>query len=241
MSTITLPKKVDASKITFSDIKKNNYNGKNVYLSLKNRPITVQTPYMPLPFSISEYELPSGDIKYSLDFSFKNLDNSRSTEYFWEMLENMDNLMIEKAVENSKEWFGKTYEEDIVRAFYTPMIRHSIDKSTGEINHKYAPTFRVKIPKYNNEFNVEVFDEKNNELSKDLHMYIQKHTNARVIMKCSGVWFAGGKFGVSWRLLHVQVKTDESNGEYNFIQDSDGDENETTEENNDASSFYHQY
>ena len=47
-------------------------------------------------------------------------------------------------------------------------------------------------------------------------------------MSCSGVWFAGGKFGVSWRLMHLQKKGGPALNQFAFQVDSD-EECETDE------------
>jgi hypothetical protein len=36
--------------------------------------------------------------------------------------------------------------------------------------------------------------------------YIPKASQAAVIVQCTGVWFAGGKFGVTWKLIQAVIK-----------------------------------
>ena len=39
---------------------------------------------------------------------------------------------------------------------------------------------------------------------------ISKGTNVATVIQCGGLWFASGKFGVTWRLLQAVVKPRES-------------------------------
>ena len=36
--------------------------------------------------------------------------------------------------------------------------------------------------------------------------FIAKGTNVAVVVQCGGLWFANGKFGVTWRLVQAMVK-----------------------------------
>ena len=236
--TIHLPKSINTNDVTFSEVKKNNYGGKSVFVSYDGSPLIVQTPYMPMPFGMSEYESPdSGVIKYSADFSFRNMDENKSVEQFYELLKNLDDKLVTSASENCVPWFGKSnYDnEEIVRALYSHQIRHSIDKETGEINNKYAPTFKLKIPNRNGRFLVEVYNNNNERTYDELQTLLKKNTKARALMMCSGIWFAGGKFGLSWKLLHLQVQPSATMDDYAFIQDSDDEEDDDV-----GASFYGQ-
>tara|TARA_B110000285_G_C15019421_1_gene560762 strand:- start:384 stop:1112 length:729 start_codon:yes stop_codon:yes gene_type:complete len=227
MNSVSLPKNVSVDEITFSKAKPNKYGGKSVYINYKGKPLTLQTPYMSTPFGLSEFvNQETGQSKYSLDFSFRNMDESRSVEHFFDFLEKFDKRLVKTAAENCVPWFSnKDYNnEDILSALFSNQIRYSTDRETGELNHKYAPTFKLKIPFYNDKFNVEVYDSNNKPVHDDLVSVLPKNTMARALMTCTGVWFAGGKFGVSWRLVHLQVQKKVSMDDYSFIQDSDAED-----------------
>ena len=225
---VQLPKNLTSDAVNFSEVKKNDYGGKSVYVTYEGSPLIVQTPFMPMPFGLSAFEDKDRDFtKYSVDFSFRNMDDNKAVENFYKFLETMDHKLINAGVKNSLKWFGKNYKsEDIVEALYSNQIRHSIDKETGEVNHKYAPTFKLRVPHRDGRFNVEVYDMDKTRTYDDVRSLVTKGGTARAIMSCSGVWFAGGKFGVSWRLLHLQVQPSNTIKNYSFLEDSDNEDNE---------------
>jgi hypothetical protein len=72
---------------------------------------------------------------------------------------------------------------------------------------------RVKIPIWENVWKCEIYDEDGNKLFPSLDSsvlspidFIQKGTNVAVLMQCGGIWFANGKFGVTWKLLQAVVQ-----------------------------------
>ena len=244
MNNICLAKNINLEKISFSKIKKNSYGGKSIYVKYDGNPLVVQTPYMTMPFGLSEYvNEETGYSKYSVDFSFRNMDDSKSVENFFDFLNRFDDFMVESGVKNCAEWFSNSSynKENIVNALFSRQIRYSVDKETGEINHKYAPTFKLKLPKYNGSFVAEVYDSKNKPIYDDLQDVIKKKMTARAIMKCSGVWFVGGKFGLSWKVIHLQVQKQPSVDEYSRIPDSDSDATDCDdkEENSDVGEMFY--
>jgi hypothetical protein len=100
-----------------------------------------------------------------------------------------------------------------VDALYTPILKYSKDKVTGEPDLTKAPTMRVKIPSWEGSFKVEVYDDEyqrlfpnqENPLITPMEL-IQKGTNVLSVIQCGGIWFANGKFGVTWKLVKVLVQ-----------------------------------
>jgi hypothetical protein len=117
------------------------------------------------------------------------------------------------AVKNSKEWFGKaSMSREVVDALFSPMLRYPKNPETGEPDTSRAPTLKVKIPFWEGKFNTEVYDMNMDSLfpcddeSVTPLSLIQKGSNVAVIIQNSGVWFAGGKFGTTWKLVQCVVK-----------------------------------
>lgn len=221
---ITLPKNVDVDKITFSELKKNDYGGGSLYVSYNGRPLILQTPYMSAPFGVSAYEpLDGGKTKYSLDLSFREVDSNPSVRHFLTTLNQFDAKLVDAALQNSLAWFKtKHTSKEVIKALFSGQVRHSIDRETGEINTAYKPTFKVKVPYNNDRCTVEVYDEEKTRVDYEhLDEVVSKGTKVRVVMSCSGVWFAGGKFGVSWRLMHLQKKGEALLNQFAFQDDSD--------------------
>ena len=122
------------------------------------------------------------------------------------------------AISNAKEWFGKAkMSEDAVDALWTPMLKYPKDKNTLEPDTSRSPTLKVKIPYWEGEWKTELYNLHQQAIfpdpdgrsitPKDL---IGKGSHVAVVLQCGGLWFANGKFGVTWKLLQGVVKPRET-------------------------------
>ena len=140
-NNIVLPKNFDANEITFDVVKKNAMGGNVVYFKYEGHPkIIMQTPVVSVPFGLSTYtDDKTGAVKYSLDISFRGMDEDPKIQDFHDKMNDFDNFLIDTAVANSKEWFGKKQSKEVIENFYRPLVKPSKDPS------KYAPTMKFKI------------------------------------------------------------------------------------------------
>jgi hypothetical protein len=58
----------------------------------------------------------------------------------------LDERMIDLAVENSTEWFKKKLSRAVIQEFYTPILKVSRDRDTGEPDGKWPDTIKIKVP-----------------------------------------------------------------------------------------------
>jgi hypothetical protein len=210
-NTIVRAKDFDASKVTFSDVKAfGNNGGKIVYVSYGRSPLILQTPAMRAPFGVSKWENDGAPPKFTLDMSFQGMESSRSTQAFYDALEKMDARMIDDGFDNQATWFrGKKYtSKDIVEALYTPIVKHARDRDTGERTDRYAPTMKVNVPFRDGAFGCEVYDAERNKI--DLRNVETKGSTVTAIVQCTGVWFVGGKYGLSFKALQLKIAADEA-------------------------------
>lgn len=222
-SNIVRAKDFDVSKVTFSDVKAFGGNGgKIVYLSYGRAPLVLQTPAMRAPFGVSKWENDGSPTKFTLDMSFQGIDSSKSMRAFFAALEKLDERMIDDGFENQATWFrGKRYgSKDIVEALYTPIIKHARDRETGERTDRYAPTIKVNIPFKDDAFACEVFDAERQKI--DLRQVETKGGTVTAIVQCTGVWFVGGKYGISFKALQLKVDADEMSLGAGFALRMDG-------------------
>jgi hypothetical protein len=111
----------------------------------------------------------------------------------------------------SKEWFGKLHKSpDVVDALFTPMLKYSKNKTTGEYDLAKPPTLRVKIPVWEGVWRAEVYDEEGAKMFPDASNplvtpvdFIQKGIHVACLLQCGGLWFANGKFGITWKLVQA--------------------------------------
>jgi len=150
--------------------------------------------------------------------------------------------MINEGVKNSKAWFKADLNKEVIKAFYTPTLKYSKDKEGNVLS--YPPNMKVKLPKRNGEWDTKFYDLKGTPYKgvpvEDL---IVKGTQITAIIECGGVWFAGSKFGLTWRAKQIAIhKLPEKMNDFAFKglgsapppQEEEEDEDEKNEIDDDA-------
>jgi hypothetical protein len=169
-----------------------------------------------LTWGVNEYvDEKSGKVSYDLALQFPNEEYAKedTTSFMNNMIE-FENKIKADAIANAKEWFGKTkMSEDAIDALWTPMLKYPKDKNTGESDTTRAPTLKVKIPYWEGEWKTELYDVNQRAIfpdpdnstitPKDL---VAKGSRVAVVLLCGGIWFANGKFGITWKLFQGVVK-----------------------------------
>tara|TARA_Y100000389_G_scaffold103140_1_gene100040 strand:- start:8205 stop:8867 length:663 start_codon:yes stop_codon:yes gene_type:complete len=218
------PANFNNDKVTYSDIKQMGTTGKQIYLNYDgNNKIAFHTPKMRMPFGISKFDGEKYP-KYSIDMSFDNMDTDPKIKAFYDALMNLEEKIIKDAQTNSLTWFKKrNLSEDVVKSIYSPTIRRSKDKETGEFNDKYSPTIKIKLPFYEGEFKTVVFDHNRQKLEGDFTSNFTKGSSITSIVKCSSMWISGGKFGLTWSFEQIKMDKPKILTGYAFI-DSDNED-----------------
>jgi hypothetical protein len=160
----------------------------------------------------------NGSTTYTLTAGLKGCDNygrdraSDSDEIgrLYNFLMDLENKIIQAAVENSPKWFGKKRSEEALRDSFKKIINVSSDKVDGEYvpNGKYPPSFRIKVPVYDGKVSVDVIDNKGNPVyvtPESLPAVFPNNVEANLVVGASIYVIAGGGFGVTWRLTYAQV------------------------------------
>ena len=78
-----------------------------------------------------------------------------------------------------------------------------------------SPTLKVKLPIWSGEYKFELYDTEQNKLLPNETgltptQLITKGCEVACILVCGGIWFAAGKFGVTWKAYQVVVKPTET-------------------------------
>ena len=227
--------KINVSNISFSDLKisqtANGATRKQVFINYNNGKFLIETPELYFPFGLYEDQATdsNGKItgsKYSLTTSLGKSDNDNNVK-FNELLTSIDKMVIKTCVENSLSWIKKkniTNKE--VEFFYNKMVKKYKDKETGEESGKYPDSFKVKLNNYDNQFDCKVYDKSNvqNKLSdEDIKKNLSKGSRGKLLIQCNGIYFASGKFGVTWKLVQAKITPSKNMKEYAFLS-SDSDE-----------------
>jgi hypothetical protein len=203
--------------IKYSSPKANSAGGKavNIYNKLTNSRLNISTP-MILTWGASDFvdqKTGEGNGKYEMTLQFPTDEfNNDELRLFLDNMKAFEDKIKSDALKNSKDWFGKIHKSsEVVDALYTPMLKYSKDKNTGEYNYSKPPSIRVKIPIWEGVWKCEVYDDDGvclfpNDKNITPVTLIPKATNVKVLMTCGGIWFANGKFGVTWKLIQAMVQ-----------------------------------
>jgi hypothetical protein len=209
MNSIVYTSNFDITKVAFdTKMKSLDTGSKMKFMSYNKNPLIIQTPECYLPFGIGKTNMDDDPVsKYALDLSFRDMDSRPALKRFFDILKKMDDLIVSEAFNNQKDWFRKTYpSKDVIEALYSPIVRYSKDRDTGEITDAYPPTFKMKLPRTDDRFLCDFYDYKENKLDGDELLTMNtKGARAVTLVRCNGLWFAGGKFGCSWKAVQVLI------------------------------------
>ena len=207
-----------ATDMKYSKPKVNSLGGRSVGIinAKTGTVLNLSSPLM-LTWGVQSFtDDKSGKVTYDLALQFPS--EGYETPAAKKFLANMtafEKRIKEDAITNSKEWFSKPkMTSDAVDALWTPILKYPKNKDTLEADLSRAPTIKVKLPFWDGEWKeLELYDVEmrsifpdplNPSLSpKDL---IAKGSNIAVSIQCGGIWFANGKFGVTWKLFQAIVK-----------------------------------
>ena len=207
-----------ASDMKYTKPKVNSVGGRSVGIvnSKTSSVLNLSSPLM-LTWGVQSFtDDKSGKISYDLALQFPNEGfETPATKKFLENMTAFEKKIKEDAITNSKEWFSKPkMTSDAVDALWTPILKYPKNKDTLEADTSRAPTIKVKLPFWDGAWkDLELYDTDmqpvfpdpmNPALSpQDL---IAKGSHIAVSIQCGGIWFANGKFGVTWKLFQAIVK-----------------------------------
>ena len=202
----------------YSKPKVNSLGGRSVGIvnSKTSTVLNLSSPLM-LTWGVQSFtDEKTGKVSFDLALQFPNegFETPAAKKFLANMMA-FEKRIKEDAITNSKEWFSKPkMTADAVEALFTPILKYPKNKDTLEADLTRAPTIKVKLPYWDGEWKeLELYDvdmrpifpdPSNSALSpKDL---IAKGSNIAVSIQCGGIWFANGKFGVTWKLFQAIVK-----------------------------------
>lgn len=203
-SAIVFPKDFKPSSITISPIKVMDSGAKQAYVNYEGHSMMMQVSGLTVPYGMSVFDK-AGPVKYSVDLSLKGYDGDNvKVKQIYEAFNSLDEYMIDMGTKFSKQWFKSDLSRDIIKAFYTPSVRFSKD---AEGNLKpYPPTLKIQLKQREGKFETAVYDEKKRPLSDiPLEDILVKGATISSLIQCTGVWFAGSKFGLSWKAMQIKA------------------------------------
>ena len=246
---IVKAKEFKPSKVTYDPPVTNKRGGKSVNLRLNGQPIVLSVPLM-LTWGINEWvDDDTGRVKYDMALQF-DPEKSASQAAFLKIMKEFQEKVLNDATKDSKKYFGKKMSRAIVDALMYPMLKHRKHKdgpNVGEPDLTSNPTLKLKVSFWEGRYNCEVYDmarqplylppkygcgqegnkapgSANDSTPRD---FVPKAAHVKGLIKCTGLWFAGGKCGCGWQLVQINVRPPTrlvGSGKCYIPEDSDDDE-----------------
>jgi hypothetical protein len=198
------------SAVSFGEPKVNASGGKNVAVFNKNQRaiMSFSTPEV-TTYGINENNYDAGKPP-TYDMTLQ-LDKSDSSMTFIQNLLALEAYILEEAFKNSKKWFGKQMSMEVLREFWSPFLRFPKIKDTGDVDTSKSPTLRLKLSYFEGSFKyVEVYNTQNQLIfpksNTSLQDLIPKGSEVKCLVRLNGIWFAGGKFGLTGKPSQVIVR-----------------------------------
>lgn len=250
MSSTLLPKNVNVSKLKYSDVKTLSNGSKTVYINYGSgtEKLTIQIPQMHIPYGIGDGSYTpkkdgkekkpdddngeKKDQRYDITVSFRGMDENPKVKAFHDKMQEIERKIKDDAFANRLTWLRDDF--DGMKAFtdkmFSPFIKYDKDKDTGKIIGKYPPTLKLKLPfdNKNDSFVFDAYDMDGNEIDFKRIMMKLKGAKTQLVIQLSGIWFAGGKYGCTWKVLMGKFQLPCKN-KFTFLADSD-DETTTTKD-----------
>lgn len=211
-------------------IKTEHFNPKFLYINRNNRHSTFfnifyrtpsivlnnlvfQTPWMDAPIGICQYDNDEDrkKDKYYLDLSFNGCQYDPEIKNFYRIISNIDNFIIDY-LDKHKDYLGLSNKQYI----YNKQIRHNKN------NPKFPPTIKLKIFKRT----TKILNLDNELIPFDAY----PKSKAQALIKCNGLWSYNNRFGLSWKVVKVNIKTQEQLATYPFIDSEEHESDHEVEE-----------
>ena len=225
--------------LQIADARDNGNGGKTIYLNYQGGMFKMQTPKMTMPYNMSVYD--KGEYpKYSIDVAFRDLDDDYRVRGFHENMNDLQTEILQTALDNSKKWFSKTHKSvDVLSALFTPLVKRSIDRETGEPDGRYPDTMKFKLPVRDGKPGFVVTDFEDNIIENpQLETLLTKESKVQALLRCGGIWVIAGKFGCTWTVERLRVESSssmEGGVGANFFVDDDDSQDDDDEEEEDSS------
>jgi len=191
--------------------KVNSAGGKSIDINhvATKKPIMLRMPKLKC-WGIDDKEF-DGKRKVTLGIAFP-LKSQPEADAVIANLRELDEFVKTQAIANSKDWFNKPkMSMEVVEALYTPILKYAKSKETGETNYDKPPSFNIKVPFWNDgRCDTEVYGHDGALAfpngSVEIGDTVPKGSIISSLLQCNGIWFAGGKFGVTFKAKQVMVQ-----------------------------------
>lgn len=232
-----LPKSVNVNNFKYSEPKTLPSGSRVIYVTHNSQKLSIQTPIMRLPYGLGEgfsatqdKDKPVDNKKppsYEMNVSFSGHDDNPKMKGMLDLMNDIQNKIKEDAFKNRIAWLEDDLDgiEAVVNKLFTPILKYDKDKVTKKVIGKYPPTMKLKVP-YDTKtgsFQFVCQDMDGNPMDFKMIMKNLKGGRGKFIIQLHGIWFAGGKFGLTWKIVNAKLEGNAFKIP-KFIEESDDEE-----------------
>lgn len=224
LPTILSVRNFDVNKLSFEKGKAIENRAPSINLKYDNDIFNIRLPAkMATRLWVNTDKKDPSKITYTLTSNLKDCDpygkerSDGTSDY--ELLYNLlafdlKEKIISTAEENSKSWFGKQKSRTTLEENFANMCKFSEDKETKELNGKFPPSIRVKLPVYfdkklnKNIVGCKVIDENKNDVYlpvERIQEVFQNGMEISMVVSPSVYVITGAGFGVTFKLTMAQI------------------------------------
>jgi hypothetical protein len=159
-------------------------------------------------------------------------EGDESALALFDAISSFQDKVLTDAVGNSKPWFGNSkMSRDVIEALFYPMLKFPKNKETDEVDKTRNPSMKLKVPFWEGTYNVELYDMDKNLLFNPAMSdeqspidLVPSGSHITGLIECGGLWFAGGRCGITWKLLQAKVRQPVRIRGFCMLEDSDEEE-----------------
>lgn len=211
MAAIITPETFNASALTVSPIKVNDKTGaKSCFLNYQGGKVLIQTAVeMRCPYGLNVFTglngEKAGNPDYSIDLDLAGYDGEGEIADYYKMMVAFEQFAKTEGLKNRRQWFkDDDLDLKMVGKMFSSTIKFPKDKDGNP--KPYPPTQKVKMniggkPEMATKF----YDPEGTPLRGEPKELLGTGSKVTAILQCGGLWFAAGKFGITWRVNQLIV------------------------------------
>jgi hypothetical protein len=183
---------------------------KSCYLNYQGGKVLIQTAVeMRCPYGLNVFTGLNGEKAnnpdYSIDLDLAGYDGDGEIADYYKMMVAFENFAKSEGLKNRRQWFkDDDLDLKMVGKMFSSTIKFPKDKDGNP--KPYPPTQKVKMniggkPEMATKF----YDPEGNPLRGEPKELLGTGSKVTAILQCGGLWFAAGKFGITWRVNQLIV------------------------------------
>jgi len=203
-SLITRAKDFNTDDITYGAPKTNTHGGKAIPILMNGQKLVLQFPLNFTYGAQTNVDDQTGRATHSLNLVLEDGSPLRTA------LAALEKKVLADSVTNSKSWYGRQINSpDVIAALLYPVVRYPKNKESGEPDLDRTPSVKAKLVAWEGVVKTELYtmdqqvihDARSHVLGVDeVLAAIPMGSHLTGLLQCDGVWYAGGRCGVRYRL-----------------------------------------